>query len=183
MTFSNTGDVDLDETDLRILALVQEDCRTALARLGESVGLSAPAVLERMKKLEASGVITGYRAILDGGRLGLDITAFIGVIVDHPSHISVFEGQVSSLPDVLECHHVTGSHTFLLKIKTQNTSSLEGVISQIRRLEGVSRTETMVVLSTGVERVQLPLHPLEPPPAGNRRSRRNGTPALKGASR
>lgn len=181
MTFSATGEVDLDETDLRILALVQEDCRTALARIGESVGLSAPAVLERMKKLEASGVITSYRAILDGRRLGLDITAFIGVMVDHPTHISVFDEQVSSLPDVLECHHVTGSHTFLLKIKTPNTSSLERVISQIRTLEGVSRTETMVVLSTRVERVQLPLHPLAPPAPAPRRPRRNGTHPPKGA--
>ena len=180
MTFSSTGDVDLDETDLRILALVQEDCRTALARIGESVGLSAPAVLERMKKLEASGVITGYRAILNGRRLGLDITAFIGVMVDHPRHIALFEREVSSLPDVLECHHITGSHTFLLKIKTENTSSLEHVISQVRTLEGVSRTETMVVLSTHVERVQLPLHPPTPPTPAPRRPRRTGATHLKG---
>src|SRR5215470_12615057 len=103
MTFSLTGDVDLDDTDRRILALLQEDCRTALARIGEGVGLSAPAVLERMKKLEASGVITGYRAMIDGRRLGLDITAFIGVIVSHPSRIGDFERQAVALRDVLEC--------------------------------------------------------------------------------
>lgn len=181
MTFSQAPEFDLDDTDRRILNLLQEDCRTALARIGESVGLSAPAVLERMKKLEAGGVITGYRAILDGRRLGLDITAFIGVMVDHPTHIGVFEEQVRSVVDVLECHHVTGSHTFLLKIKTENTSSLEQVISQIRRLEGVSRTETMVVLSTHVERVQLPLHPTDASQPNAKRPRRNGTQHLKGA--
>src|SRR5512144_2121220 len=73
-----------DDIDLHLLALLQEDCRTALARLGEQVGLSAPAVLERIKKLEAAGIIRGYCALLDAKRLGLDITAFIGVIISHP---------------------------------------------------------------------------------------------------
>ena len=167
--------VELDEIDVRLLELLQEDCRTSLVRLGEQVGLSAPAVLERIKKLEAAGVITGYRALLDGRRLGLDITAFIGVIISHPSLIGDFERQVVALRDVLECHHVTGEYTLLLKVKTLNTSSLERLISQIRSLDGVSRTETLVVLSTHTERVQLALRPADPaapPPA--RRARRNG---------
>lgn len=183
MTFGETGDIDLDETDLRILGLVQDDCRTALARIGEAVGLSAPAVLERMKKLEAGGVITGFRAIIDGRRVGLDITAFMGVQVDHPTHISIFESQVGDVADVLECHHVTGSHTFMLKIKTENTTSLERVISQIRTLDGVSRTETMVVLSTHVERVQLPLNAPAVAPSAVRRPRRASAPHSKGAAR
>jgi Lrp/AsnC family transcriptional regulator, leucine-responsive regulatory protein len=175
MRFGERAGVELDEIDLHILEIMQEDCRTSLVRLGEQVGLSSPAVLERIKKLEAAGVITGHRAILDGRRLGLDITAFIGVQIDHPAAIGDFERQVSALGDVLECHHVTGGYTLLLKIKTANTSSLEGLISQIRSLEGVSRTETMVVLSTHTERVQLALRPAEPlPPAPGKRTRRNG---------
>jgi Lrp/AsnC family leucine-responsive transcriptional regulator len=139
------------------------------------VGLSAPAVLERIKKLEAAGVISGYRAILDGRRLGLDITAFIGVMISHPAAIGEFEHQVVTMRDVLECHHVTGEHTLLLKVKSANTSSLERLISQIRSLEGVSRTNTMVVLSTHTERVQLALHPAEPASApSGKRTRRNG---------
>ena len=175
MRFGEHADLGLDDIDLRILGLLQEDCRTSLVRLGEQVGLSAPAVLERIKKLEAAAVITGYSAILDARRLGLDITAFIGVIISHPKLIGDFERQLAALRDVLECHHVTGEHTLLLKVKTANTSSLERLISQIRSLEGVSRTNTMVVLSTHTERVQLALHPAEPAtaPAG-KRSRRNG---------
>src|SRR6266404_5488950 len=154
MRFGDHSDLELDDIDLRILGLLQEDCRTSLVRIGEQVGLSAPAVLERIKKLEAAGIVTGYRAILDARRLGLDITAFI---------------------DVLECHHVTGEHTLLLKVKTANTSSLERLISQIRSLDGVTRTETMIVLSTHTERVQLALHPAEPAPAQpGKRARRNG---------
>ena len=166
--------VELDEIDVRLLELLQEDCRTSLVRLGEQVGLSAPAVLERIKKLEAAGVITGYRALLDGRRLGLDITAFIGVIISHPSLIGDFERQVVALRDVLECHHVTGEYTLLLKVKTLNTSSLERLISQIRSLDGVSRTETLVVLSTHTERVQLALRPADTAPPPARRARRNG---------
>jgi len=175
MRFGEHVDGGLDDVDLRILGLLQEDCRTSLARLGGQVGLSAPAVLERIKKLEAAGIITGYRAILDGRRLGLDITAFIGVIISHPNLIGDFERQVVALDDVLECHHVTGEHTLLLKVKTANTSSLEGLISQIRSIEGVARTNTMVVLSTHTERAQLALHPTEPQASpSNKRARRNG---------
>jgi Lrp/AsnC family leucine-responsive transcriptional regulator len=175
MRFGENADAELDDIDLRILGHLQDDCRISLARLGEAVGLSAPAVLERIKKLEAARIITGYHAILDARRLGLDITAFIGVIISHPTLIGDFERQVVKLDDVLECHHVTGEHTLLLKVKTANTSSLEQLISEIRSLEGVARTETMVVLSTHTERVQLALHPSEdtPSPSG-KRARRNG---------
>jgi Lrp/AsnC family leucine-responsive transcriptional regulator len=175
MRFGEHQDVALDDIDLHILSLLQADCRTSLVRLGEQVGLSAPAVLERIKKLEAARVITGYSAMLDARRLGLDITAFIGVIISHPNLIGDFERQAASLRDVLECHHVTGEYTLLLKVKTANTSTLERLISQIRSLAGVGRTETMVVLSTHTERVQLALHPTEPAPAPvAKRTRRNG---------
>jgi Lrp/AsnC family transcriptional regulator, leucine-responsive regulatory protein len=173
MRLGDNADAQLDETDLRILARLQDDCRASLASIGESVDLSAPAVLERIKKLEAAGVITGYRAILDSRRLGLDITAFIGVGISHPGLIVEFERQIAALDDVLECHHVTGEHTLLLKVKTANTSSLERLISQVRSIEGVARTETMVVLSTHTERVQLALHPHDATPTG-KRTRRNG---------
>jgi len=177
MKLTDHTDLELDEIDLNLLSLLQEDCRTSLVRLGEEVGLSAPAVLERIKKLEAAEIIQGYRALLDGRRLGLDITAFIGVLISHPKLIGEFERRVVELQDVLECHHVTGEFTLLLKAKTANTSSLERLISQIRSIEGVARTETLVVLSTHTERVQLALRPAPPPPG--KRARRNGERAAQ----
>ena len=167
--------VELDDIDRRILALLQEDCRTPLARIGEAVGLSAPAVMERIKKLEAAGFINAYRAILDARRLGLDITAFIGVIIHNSGAIDTVEQQIGALDDVLECHHVTGEYTLLLKVKTANTSSLERLISQVRSLAGVQRTETMVGLSTHTERVQLALHPSvdDHAPGNGKRPRKN----------
>lgn len=150
--------LDLDEIDLRILALLQEHCKTPLAKIGQGVGLSAPAVIERIKKLEENGVITGYSALLDTRKLGCDITAFIGVLTSHPKSIGDVERRIESRAEVLECHHVTGSYTLLLKVKTANTTTLEELISHLRSIEGVSRTETMVVLSTHTER-QLLLRP------------------------
>jgi Lrp/AsnC family leucine-responsive transcriptional regulator len=149
---------DLDAIDLRILAMLQEHCKISLAKMGELVGLSAPSVIERVKKLEDSGIIIGYHAAVDARRLGKDITAFIGVSIGHPRTIEKFEDAVETLDDVLECHHVTGEHSLLLKVKTANTSSLEELIRTIRSIEGVARTETMVVLSTHTERAQITVH-------------------------
>lgn len=163
--------VDLDAIDLQILRILQEHCKMPLAKIGEKVGLSAPAIVERIKKLEDVGVITGYAAMLDARKLGFDITAFIGVSIGHPRAIASFEREVSAFSDVLECHHVTGEHTLLLKVKTPNTSTLEELISRIRSVDGVARTETMIVLSTHTERTQLPLGVDAVP---GKRPRRNG---------
>lgn len=143
--------MELDSVDRHILSLLQENCKLPLARIGERVGLSAPSVAERIDKLEKGGVIRGYTAVLDARKLGKDITAFIGVFVDHPKLITKFEKEIDRFANVQECHHVTGQHTLLLKVKVENTSALEELIRKIRFIEGVSRTETSVVLSTHIE--------------------------------
>lgn len=148
---------ELDEIDRRILETLQDDAKVSLNRLGERVGLSAPSVMERVRKMEQAGIITGYHATLDARAVGLDVAAFIGVRVVNPTAIEAFEAWVEDVPQILECHHVTGSHTLLLKVKTRNTSALEQLIRRIRSLEGVASTDTMVVLSTHTERVQIPL--------------------------
>ncbi len=186
MKLGEDTDIDLDDIDLGILSLLQENCRTSLAKIGEQVGLSPPSVIERVKKLEDGGVIRGYHAILDARRLGMDITAFIGVYVSHPRSIGAFESEIETIEDVLECHHVTGSYTLLLKVKTANTSSLEALISRLRSINGVEKTETMVVLSTHTERSQLKLPRVSAPPLGaetapaDKRARRNGHRVARG---
>jgi len=185
MKLGNGNGHALDGIDLKILETLQADCKIPLARVGEQVGLSAPSVIDRIKKLENAGVITGYHAALDSRELGLDVTAFIGVEHSELAHVSRFEDHVSALSGVLECHHVTGQHAFLLKAKTTNTSSLESLISQIRNIPGVTRTETMVVLSTHIERSQVPV-PGEPTSeqghAPRRRSRGSGNKPVAAAS-
>ena len=146
---------ELDAIDLLILDTLQEHGRIPHAKLAEQVGLSAPSVIERVKKLEDSGIITGYHAAIDARKLGRDVTAFIGVSIGHPRTVNFFEESIAMMPDVLECHHVTGEHTVLLKVKTHSTATLEQLIRTIRLIEGVMRTETMVVLSTHTERTQI----------------------------
>jgi Lrp/AsnC family transcriptional regulator, leucine-responsive regulatory protein len=165
---------ELDAIDLQILSILQEHGRIAHVKLGEQVGLSAPSVIERVKKLEDGGIIAGYHAAVDAKRLGKDVTAFIGVSIGNPKTIGLFEKTIDLLDDVLECHHITGEHTILLKVKTHNTSTLEQLIGSIRLIEGVARTETMVVLSTHTERTQIAVHGEESVEAGNGRRHRHG---------
>ena len=123
------------------------------------------------RKLEKAGIITGYHAMVDGRKLGLDITAFVGVGLNFPRDIQSIEAGVVALPGVLECHHVTGGHTLLIKVKARNTERLEALISRLRCLEGVQGTHTMVVLSTQTERVAVPLDAELATRKGRRRKR------------
>jgi Lrp/AsnC family leucine-responsive transcriptional regulator len=166
----------IDGIDRQLLDELQTDCKRSLKEIGAAVGLSAPSVMERVRKLENAGIIRGYRALLDGRMVGLDISAFIGVSISNPTLLSAFEEWVDSIPQVLECHHVTGGHTLLLKVKTPNTADLERLISRIRSMEGVASTETMVVLSTHTERVEIPI-PAPEPASDTRRRKRPRRPA------
>jgi Lrp/AsnC family leucine-responsive transcriptional regulator len=111
--------------------------------------------MERVKKLESSGVIKSYQAVLDAKKVGKDITAFIGVSVGHQRNMDKFASYMLGQADVLECHHVTGEESFILKVKTENTESLEKLLAEIRSIEGVTRTVTKVVLSTPKESQRL----------------------------
>ena len=141
----------IDQIDLKILSILQNSGRSRLADIANEVELSAPAVFERVKKLEVNGVIKGYQALLDGKKVGKDITAFIGVSIGNQRDIDKFATQMLRNPDVLECHHITGDESFILKVKSANTTSLEKLLGEIRTVEGVTRTVTRVVLSTAKE--------------------------------
>jgi Lrp/AsnC family transcriptional regulator, leucine-responsive regulatory protein len=141
----------IDQIDLKILSILQNSGRSRLADIADEVDLSAPAVLERIKKLEVNGVIKGYQALLDGKKVGKDITAFIGVSIGNQRDIDKFAMRMLRNPDVLECHHITGDESFILKVKSANTTSLEKLLGEIRSVEGVTRTVTRVVLSTAKE--------------------------------
>ncbi|HZO07746.1 MAG TPA: Lrp/AsnC family transcriptional regulator [Myxococcota bacterium] len=178
----NPTSIELDATDREILELLQENCKQPLAAIGQKVGLSPPSVLERIHKLEEAGVVIGYKAILDARRLGKDIAAFIGVATERARDIARIEREVVAYDDVLECHHVTGAWTLMLKVKTRDTESLEELIESIRSCEGVGRTETMVVLSTHTERSRVALpaeeetlgEPRGPRRSGGSRARKAG---------
>jgi Lrp/AsnC family leucine-responsive transcriptional regulator len=179
MKFDSRHGPEFDTTDLAILELLQENCKQPLAALGAKVGLKAPSVNERIHKLEEAGVITDYVALLDGRRLGKEVSAFIGLSTDRPRAIEQLEREVAAVEDVQECHHVTGTFTLVVKVKTESTETLERLIEQIRALDGVTRTETMIVLSTSIERPRIALSNLEqsltrPTRRAGPRERRNG---------
>jgi Lrp/AsnC family leucine-responsive transcriptional regulator len=166
---------ELDRIDGLILSELQADATLSLGQLGERVGLTAPTVMERVRKLEHAGVITGYHAKLDARKVGLDIAAFIGVSVSDPKCIETVEQWVEGVPEVLECHHVTGAYTLLLKVKVRNTRALEQLINALRAREGVTGTHTMVVFSSSVERIPIAL----PIPAEDPAQKRRGRPRKK----
>ena len=152
----------LDPIDYRIVQLLQRDARTTQVQIAAAVGLSQPSVADRIRKLEASGVVRGYVARVDERRLGNDIRAFIGVRISHPRHHDVFTRRIQTIPEVLECHRVAGLDSYLLKVITRDTGALDDLISgTLRRLAGVTRTHTTIVLSTVKDTTEVPLQKRE----------------------
>lgn len=138
----------LDPIDYKLIELLQARGRASQLDLAQAVGLSQPAVAERIRKLEEVGVITGYAARVDARLLGKDITAFIGVFTDHPRYHERFVQRIGEIPDILECHRVAGADSYLLKVKTENTASLDELIARIRSIGGVERTQTTIAIAT-----------------------------------
>jgi Lrp/AsnC family leucine-responsive transcriptional regulator len=139
----------LDTIDYKLLDLLQHNARATQLEMAAVVGLSQPAVAERMRKLEQESIITGYTARVDGRKLGKDIIAFIGVRIEHPKYNEGFARRILALPDVLECHRITGPDSYLLKVVTEDTHSLDRLISDLlRHIPGVTRTLTTVVTSS-----------------------------------
>jgi len=142
----------LDNLDRRIIDLLQENGRLPQQEIARAIKLSQPAVAERIRKLEDRGVITGYVARVNAEKLGKDITAFVGVGIEHPRFFDGFVQGVMKMHDVLECHRVAGQDSYLLKIRTQNTRSLDKLLVEgVRTLPGVTRTFTTIVLSSAKE--------------------------------
>jgi Lrp/AsnC family leucine-responsive transcriptional regulator len=146
-----------DEIDLKILDVLQRKGRTRRNDLAEAVGLSLPAVSERLRKLEEQQIISGYHAVLNPKKCGKDITAFISVTVDSSKHYAQFLDHARSQDDILECHAVTGEGSHLLKVRTADTSSLEKLLSRIQAWPGVASTRTSLVLSSAKETARLRL--------------------------
>ncbi len=142
------SDKKLDPIDHRILELLQKNARTKLNEMAQQLGLTIPTISERIQKLEDRGFIKGYTAILDAKRLGKDITAFITVSIDSSKHYQMFMERAKETEEILECHSVTGEGSHLLKVRAENTNSLEKLLSRIQSWPGVLSTKTSVVLST-----------------------------------
>ena len=145
----------LDDIDLKILDILQKKGRTKRNELAELVDLSIPSVSERLKKLEELKYILSYNGILNYKLLGLDITAFIQITVDSSKHYQTFIDHTINVDEIQEVHAITGNGTHLLKVKTENTATLEKLLSKIQAWSGVVKTTTSLVLSSHKESTKI----------------------------
>jgi Lrp/AsnC family leucine-responsive transcriptional regulator len=141
----------VDTVDRRIIAALRTNGRVTYADLGRQVGLSASAVHERVGKLESAGVITGYHAVVDPRAVGLDVTALVSI---HPTDTADDEDVADALGELNEvesCYRVAGDESFVVKVRVATVDELERSLSRLRRIKGVARTRSTVVLSTRFE--------------------------------
>ncbi len=146
----------LDEKDRKLLAILAEDSSPSYAELGRQLHLSAPAIHERVKRLKSEGVIMGTVAKLDGSKIGKPLLAFIHV---DTSSWAVTRSILSlkALPDVEEIHTVAGDSAMLLKVRTQDSQSLESLLEVIHSIDGFTGTRSYIVLTPHLERGTSPI--------------------------
>jgi DNA-binding Lrp family transcriptional regulator len=143
--------VKLDAIDHKLLEILQSNGKITNAQLSKDVGLSPAPTLERVKKLEQSGIIQSYHAQLDRFKVGLGVLTFVQVTLSghRKSIIDTFTSVINKVPQIVECHHVTGSCDFLLKVIAEDISAYQKLIMDtINEIEVVASTQTMVILST-----------------------------------
>lgn len=145
----------MDSLDYQILCCLKENARENATNIGAKISLSTSAVIERIKKLEASGLIQQYTTIIDQSISGRELTAFISVRLEHPKFNESFCGVVAKHDEIVECHYIAGDFDFILKIITSSGKTLEEVLNHIKSTSGVSLTRTSVVLSTSKQEVCL----------------------------
>ncbi|HEU5472004.1 MAG TPA: Lrp/AsnC family transcriptional regulator [Actinophytocola sp.] len=141
----------MDSVDRRIIDALRRNGRATYADLGRQVGLSASAVHERVGKLEATGVITGYHAVVDPHAVGLGVTALIGITLSDTADEEAVAAELGGLSEVESCYAVAGDDAFVVKVRVATVDELEHTLGRLRRIVGVARTRTTVVLSTRFE--------------------------------
>lgn len=158
----------LDDTDLRILTILQADGRATHAAIGKAIGLTGPSVYSRIRRMERDGVIAGYTALIDPGALRQDLVAHIRVgTYAGEAEQGPFEAFVLAEPQILDCHDVDGEDSYLLKVRTTSPQSLRLLLTRIRAIPGVTRTVTSIALAT-IKEAAASAHLAGPqPPAGS----------------
>jgi Lrp/AsnC family leucine-responsive transcriptional regulator len=142
------GGLKMDAIDYEILACLKENARENATNIGAKINLSTSAVIERMKKMESSGLIEQYTALINQEALGRNLTAFISVRLEHPKYYHEFVKRINENNSVAECYYIAGDFDFILKAVTKSGGALEEIINYVKYINGVSMTRTSVVLST-----------------------------------
>src|SRR5919112_1375710 len=141
----------VDAVDRKLLDALRANARATYAELARVVGLSAPAAHERVGKLEAAGVISGYHAAIAPEAVGYGTTALIGIFITDSADIDQITASLAALSDVEDCWFVAGEETFVVKVRVVDVAALEATIRDLNSISGVARTRTTVVLSTRFE--------------------------------
>ena len=139
--------MNLDHIDKQIISILQQKGRDSASHIADEIGMSVPAVTDRIRKLQEADVITGFQAIVDPRMIGLDVSALITSISESSEHYTDVVESAKKTEEVIQCFTTTGNGSHVLIIQTENTRSLERLLRQIQGWPGVMRTETQIILS------------------------------------
>ena len=142
------GPQQLDAVDTEILRALRHNARVPYADLARTVGLSAPSVADRVRRLEQIGVITGYHAAVAPTALGLGVVALVGIEQTDDGEQDLIAASLAKVPEVEDCWFVAGDQSFVLKVRVADVDALERSLGRLRKIHGIARTRTTVVLST-----------------------------------
>jgi Lrp/AsnC family leucine-responsive transcriptional regulator len=153
---------DVDDIDRRLVAHLLADARASYAELARAVGLSAPSVHDRVRRLERTGAVRGYAAVVDPAAVGLGVTALVGILQREGAEQDDLAAALAQIEEVEDCWFVAGEEAFVVKVRVADVDALEHTLGVLRRTKGVARTRTTVVLSTRFEgRRRVPAGPAE----------------------
>ncbi len=156
----NSHEIELDELDIAILQLLQKNGRIRNLDLAQQINLSPPATHTRVKRLEEYGYIRDYVALLDWASMGFDMICFIQINLQthQPEVVDNFRNKIIDLPEVLECHHITGDSDYLLKVAISDRENMEHfIVKRLTPISGVARIHTSIALSEIKSTTALPI--------------------------
>ncbi len=159
-SYKMKGNIKLDNTDRKILEILQANSNITNAQLAKEIGLSPAPTLERVNKLETSGVIKSYHAVIDPACVGLGVSTFVMVTLKghNKENIEKFIKAINNISEVIECHHITGAGDFILKIVCADISAYQQLmLEQVSNIEVVDSLQSMVILSTFKDSRSLPI--------------------------
>lgn len=140
----------MDESDRKIIELLSSDARRSLADIGNSIGLSPSSVNERIRRLTASGAIRRFTVDLDPAAMGLETLVFVWISLREDADEAAFRRHAGTHPAILECHHVTGGWSYLIKLRVGAVPEVEGFLADLKQHRFLGRSETMIALSSPV---------------------------------
>ncbi|MCW1953728.1 MAG: Lrp/AsnC ligand binding domain-containing protein [Flavobacteriia bacterium] len=150
---TQSGLAKIDGIDKEILRFLMDDAKKPILEIAKSIGISGAAIHQRLRKLEASGVIKGSKYLVNAKSLGYDTMAYIGVYLDKAMSNPAAVSALKKIPEVLECHYTTGNWSILIKVLCKDNEHLMKLLNQeIQQIKGVSRTETFISLDQQIDR-------------------------------